>query len=114
MLYSYDKAAARVGPDRRPDVLHMKDFQRLKTFFIGAIIAAVAASGATYYRYGTFDPCDWMEQDLAKQSGLPRLVAKAKVRAELLIDGVTQPDFGQCTLAWWKFRADEVQTKTGG
>ena len=86
----------------------------MKSFFVGIVIAVVAASVATYYRYGTFDPCDWMEQDLAAHSSMPRIVAKAKVRGELLIDGITQPSFGQCTMAWWKFRADEVQTKNGG
>jgi hypothetical protein len=86
----------------------------LKTFFIGVVIAIVAATAATYHRYGNFDPCDWMEQDLASQSGIPRLVAKAQVRAQLLIDGITDPGFGECTMAWWKFRAEEVEMKKGG
>ncbi len=40
-------------------------------FVLIVIGLAVAATIATYARYGSLDPCDWMEQDLARQTGLP-------------------------------------------
>ena len=79
-------------------------------------VGLVAASIATYARYGSFDPCDWMAQDLSQHSNLPHLVAEAKIRGEFLIRGVTDPNFGQCTTAWWKYRAEEApkDAKNGG
>jgi hypothetical protein len=80
----------------------------MKSFLLFAVLLLLAAGVATYVRYGTFDPCDWMEQDLAKQSGLPRLVVKARIQAKFLMDGISEPDLRQCTLAWWEARAEDL------
>lgn len=75
---------------------------------VATAIALGAAVAATYARYGSFDPCEWMEQDLAARSGLPRLAVRARIRAQFLLEGVAAPDAGQCILAWWEFRAEGV------
>ena len=78
----------------------------MKTFISGTVIVLLAAAVATYFRYGNYDPCDWMEQDLAAESNLPRLAIKAKIKGEFLMRGVTDPDVGECLTSWWKFRAE--------
>jgi len=75
----------------------------------GVVLVAVlagAAMGATYWRYQSLDPCDWMTRDLVKASDLPELVVIAKIRAEFLLEGVTDPDPGQCLFKWWALRRD--------
>ena len=71
----------------------------------GALVAAVVA--ATYFWYGSFDPCDWTEQDMAASSGSPRLVARATIRAKFLLDGITEPTFRDCLHGWWLFKTDD-------
>lgn len=76
-------------------------------FLSGAVaVAGIAATIATYSRYESFDPCVWMEQDMAHQSRLPRVVMQGRIRADFLIQGVSNPDRYQCLTAWWKFRAN--------
>ena len=65
-----------------------------------------AAVIATMVRYGSLQPCDWLDQDAAAQSGLPRLVAEAQVRAAFLLDGITDPTAGECLTAWWDLKAN--------
>lgn len=69
------------------------------------ILGIVAASTVTYARYGSFSPCDWMQQDLAQRSDLPLLVVQGRIRADFLIQGIIDPNPYDCVLAWWKFRA---------
>lgn len=69
-----------------------------------ALGIVVAASAATLSRYGSLDPCVWMETDLAEQS----LVLQAKVRAELLLEGIGDPGAYDCLTTWWEIRAEEV------
>ena len=71
-----------------------------------ALALIVAAVAATFWRYGSLNPCDWLERDTAQASGLPYLVAQARIRAEFLLDGITEPDGGQCLTAWWDLRAE--------
>ena len=66
----------------------------------------IAAVVMTYVRYQSLDPCDWMEQDLARQTELPRLVVQGRIRAGFLLDGIVDPDSLDCVLAWWQYRAD--------
>ena len=75
-------------------------------FVLIVIGLAVAATIATYARYQSLNPCDWMEQDLARQTGLPPLVVRVRIRAAFLIDGITDPDPYDCILRWWEFRAE--------
>lgn len=67
---------------------------------------ALAASAATYARYGSLDPCDWLVEDTAAADGMPRLMAQARVRAAFLLDGITDPSPGQCVRAWWTVRSE--------
>ena len=66
----------------------------------------IAAVVMTYIRYQSLDPCDWMEQDLAQQTELPRLVVQGRIRAGFLLDGIVDPDSLDCVLAWCEYRAD--------
>lgn len=80
----------------------------MKSILLVFFLLALAAGGATYARYGSFDPCDWMEQDLAARSDLPRLVVRARIQAMFLMDGIADPDLRQCTLAWWRTRREDL------
>ena len=100
---------SRVGAARRRhDRRRGKGGARLKNVLLFSVLLALAAGIATYLRYGSFDPCDWMEQDLAERSGSPRLVARAQIQARFLLDGISDPDLRQCTLAWWEARAEDL------
>ena len=76
------------------------------------IALAVAATVATYVRYESLDPCDWMDQDMARQSGLPLLVARARLCAEFLLEGITEPSATDCLPRWWEIRADGLSEKS--
>ncbi len=67
---------------------------------------AVAATIATYVRYDSLDPCVWMERDMVRQSGLPQLVVRARIRAEFLLEGITEPSARDCLPRWWEVRAE--------
>ena len=49
---------------------------KVKSFVVltGLLITAVVA---TYARYQSFDPCDWMMRDLTESSSLPDIVVAA-------------------------------------
>ena len=67
---------------------------------------AGAAAAATMVRYGSLQPCDWLDQDAAKETGLPRVVAQAQIRAAFLLEGIADPTPGDCLTAWWDLKAD--------
>lgn len=71
---------------------------------IAGLLAAAAV--ATYARYESLDPCDWMEQDLVAQSGLPAVAVEIRIRAAFLLDGITEPDAGDCLVKWWEWRRE--------
>jgi len=70
---------------------------------IGVLVVALVA---TYVRYQSLSPCDWMAQDLAAQSDLPLLVVEGRIRANFLLEGIADPGPYDCVFAWWKFRAE--------
>ncbi len=77
------------------------------------VLALLGAAGiATLARYGSLDPCVWLDRDAAGASGLPRLVARAQVRAKFLLDGITSPTPGECLTEWWGLKASGVATAT--
>ena len=80
----------------------------MRTIFGGLIIVAIAATAATYFRYQSFDPCNWMAQDMAQHTGLPLVVMEGRVKAAFLVRGITQPGPQECVIAWWTERADEA------
>jgi len=81
------------------------------TFAVIALLA-IAASTATYVRYQSFDPCQWMARDLANESHQPGAVIEARIRAAFLLDGIVNPTPVECIQAWWKFRADSLPEKS--
>ena len=68
----------------------------MKTAAIIIVSILLFGVGATYQRYESFNPCDWMEQDLVAQSGLPILVVHGQVKAKFLLQGVIDPNPYQC------------------
>ncbi|MFQ6017487.1 MAG: hypothetical protein ACE5KF_04770 [Kiloniellaceae bacterium] len=77
-------------------------------FVVLAVGLVVAASIATYARYESFDPCDWLERDMVRQSGLPPLVVHARIRAAFLVRGIAEPGPYDCLKGWWSFKAKEL------
>ena len=71
-----------------------------------AVALIVAASAATFARYQSLDPCAWMEQDRAERSAFPPLVVRAQIRAEFLLDGITEPGLYDCLTEWWALRRE--------
>jgi hypothetical protein len=72
---------------------------------------AIFASGATFGRYGNFDPCDWTAQDQSEATAVPKIVWEGNLKAKFLVKGIAQPSFSDCMLAWWESRADDVIEK---
>ena len=84
----------------------LTDRKRLATLLTVLLLLAIAAAGATYGRYQSLDPCDWMEQDLAATFGLTALVVEARIRADFLLQGIVDPSPTDCLLEWWRLRRD--------
>ena len=83
--------------------------RKLVIALCGVSILGALSGGATYTRYGNFDPCEWTIQDKLEQTSLPKLVLIAQLKAKLMVDGITSPQFSDCLLAWWKSRADDAK-----
>ncbi len=90
----------------RPEKMTWLLVSKIKRIAFLVIVLTLAGSAATYARYESLSPCDWMAQDLTRQSDMPLIVSESRVRANFLIQGITEPKPYQCVLAWWKFRAD--------
>ncbi len=73
-----------------------------------AFMIVLMAVGATYYRYQSLSPCDWIERDLILQTGLPELVIQAKIKAEFLLQGIAEPSPSQCLVEWWRVRRESI------
>ncbi|MFT5440772.1 MAG: hypothetical protein ACI9MJ_002646 [Alphaproteobacteria bacterium] len=76
----------------------------MKNFIALVLVAAVAGTAATYFRYQSFNPCMWLEQEYAEDSALPLLVTKGRIKAEFFLRGIREPTVTDCTVAWWNFR----------
>lgn len=72
----------------------------------------VAALVATFMRYGSINPCEWLIVDTAHLRGLPLIVAETRVRAGFLVGGTTDPGYAQCLTAWWDLRAAGASAET--
>lgn len=78
--------------------------------YLVAVVGLLAvAAAATFFRYESFSPCDWIETDLVEQSGQPLLVVQSRVQAHFLLEGIVSPTFGDCLLGWWEFRLEGLQ-----
>ena len=82
----------------------------IKTFVL-LIGLGIFASGATFGRYGNFDPCDWTAQDQSESSAIPKIVWAGRLKAKFLVDGITNPSFSECMMAWWESRAEDATEK---
>ncbi len=71
-----------------------------------AAAIVVAAAIATFARYESFDPCDWLEQDMTRALGMPPVVAQARIRATFMFRGIVEPDPYDCLDAWWHLKAE--------
>jgi hypothetical protein len=80
----------------------------MRKVMIIAVGLSVVAAAATYVRYWSFDPCDWIARDMADRTSLPLVVWQGRVRADFLLRGITEPTPSDCVIAWWKERADGV------
>jgi hypothetical protein len=67
---------------------------------------AGAATVATYVRYESLNPCDWLVRDGTSQSGLPALAEEARIRAAFLLRGIAEPGPTDCLEAWWRLRSE--------
>ena len=77
-------------------------------YIILVIGIAIFGSGATYGRYGNFDPCDWTAQDQADATLIPKIVWEGRLKAKFLVKGIARPTFSDCMLAWWESRAEDA------
>lgn len=76
-----------------------------------AVALVVVAAIATLARYESFDPCDWLEQDMARSLGMPTVVAQARIRATFMFRGIVEPDTSDCLTAWWHLKAEGLPEK---
>lgn len=76
---------------------------RFAVIVAGLLVVAVIA---TYARYESLDPCDWMEHDLAAESSLPQVAVELQISAAFLLDGITEPTAGDCLVKWWEWRRE--------
>ena len=69
---------------------------------------AAAASAATYARYESLHPCDWLERDMTHAMEMPEIVVEARIRAAFLLRGITEPGPSECLTKWWDLKAELV------
>ncbi len=70
------------------------------------VALVVAAAIATFARYESFDPCEWLEHDMARAIGMPPVLAQARIRATFMFRGIVEPDTTDCLEAWWHLKAE--------
>ena len=69
----------------------------------GALL--IAAVIATFARYESFHPCDWLEHDTGRALGVPALMAEARIRASFMFRGIAEPTAYDCLEDWWRLKA---------
>ena len=78
-----------------------------KITVIAGVLCAAVASGA-YFWYGSFDACDWYEQDMAARLDAPRMIARAAIKTKFLLDGITEHTFRDCLHGWWNDKTEDL------
>lgn len=68
-------------------------------------VLGLAAVIATFVRYESFDPCDWLEQDMTRALGMPPIVSQARIRASFMFRGIIEPTGRECLEDWWHLKA---------
>ena len=66
----------------------------------------IVAAIATFARYESLHPCDWMEHDLAAESNLPQVAVELQISAAFLLEGIIEPSAGDCLVKWWDWRRE--------
>lgn len=74
-------------------------------YAILALVLVIAAVGATIFRYGSLDPCVWLEKDTAAESSLPLIAVQAQITLKLGLE----PSAYECLDAWWTVRTDGLE-----
>ena len=70
------------------------------------VVLGVAAVIATFARYESIDPCEWLEQDMTRALDMPRVVAQARIRAGFMLRGIVEPTSRECLEDWWRLKAE--------
>jgi hypothetical protein len=70
------------------------------------VVLGLAAVIATFARYESLDPCEWLEQDMTRALGMPKIVAQAQIRATFLFRGIVEPTSRECLDDWWQLKAE--------
>jgi hypothetical protein len=83
---------------------------RILLLILGLIAAAVVA---TFVRYQSLHPCDWLEKDMTAASEMPEIWVIARLRARFLVEGITDPGVLDCIEGWWSFRIEELEKLNG-
>jgi len=74
------------------------------------LVFALSAAGvaATFARYGSLHPCDWLLHDMVDASDMPEIWVETRIRARFFLDGVSEPGVVDCLDGWWTFRIEEI------
>ena len=83
---------------------------RFLLLVMGLMVAAVVA---TFFRYQSLHPCDWLEKDMIAVSDMPDIWVVARLRARFLMEGITDPSALECLEGWWSFRIEELEKLNG-
>lgn len=78
-------------------------------FLMISILCVVAAIGATFWRYQSLHPCDWLQKDMVEASGQPDFWVEIRIKARFLLDGITEPSLENCLNGWWTYRIEEIE-----
>ena len=83
---------------------------RFLLLVMGLMVAAVVA---TFFRYQSLHPCDWLEKDMIAASDMPEIWVVARLRARFFMEGITDPSALECLEGWWSFRIEELEKLNG-
>ncbi len=77
----------------------------MRRWVISALIAAMAI-GLFLWRYGSYDPCDWLMQDVAANTGVPLNLVSGMMRKRLKGQ---EPTATQCFEGWVELHTKGLQ-----
>ena len=75
-------------------------------YLVFVVVLGLAGVIATFARYESLDPCEWLEQDMARALGMPLIVAQARIHAGFLFRGIVEPTSVECLEDWWQLKAE--------
>jgi len=80
----------------------------MRVFILVFALSAVGVA-ATFARYGSLHPCDWLRQDMTAASILPESLVRGQIRLRSFLEGTIEPDALDCLEWWWSFRSKEIE-----